>query len=364
MPPYVGAYEPQSVDERGLWMEADEYERRLGNSPLLLKDAALNAYVRDVLCKAVGNDRCQSVRIYILEVPAFNASMMPNGAMSIWTGLLLRTRNEAELAGVLAHEFAHFELRHSLRGYQQRRSASDVAAWASVLGNLANTNTTDLQFALLGSTFRFSRQQEEAADSLSLQYIAASPYNVAAPSELWQHIMAESDATAAGRKQRANQRYTSGFFDTHPTNLRRASTLAELAKRFGSNGEHAGERLRSALDQHMKTFLAAQIGLNDFGGTEYLLQQLAGADGWSGDLLYARGELYRRRGNPRDLVTAAQFYSNAISSGYEGPEVHRNLGLALIRSGNASEGKMSLREYMRLLPNASDASVIQTLIGN
>jgi len=133
LPTYSQAYAPTTVDERGAWMEADEDERRLRESPSVIRDLALNAYVRGVLCRTVGDDRCRSVRIYIERVPAFNASMAPNGTMIVWSGLLLRVRNEAELGAILGHEFGHFELRHSVLGFRNQRSGTDLMAWASIL---------------------------------------------------------------------------------------------------------------------------------------------------------------------------------------------------------------------------------------
>jgi predicted Zn-dependent protease len=364
LPPYVQAYEPQTVDERGMWMEADEYERGLRDSPLVIRDEALNAYVRRVLCRTVGDDRCKAVRIYMLEVPVFNASMAANGAMTVWSGLLLRARNEAELAAVLGHEFAHFELRHSLSGFKRRRTAGDIVAWAAVLGGMANTNTANFQVALIASVYRFNREQEQGADLLGLQYLGSSPYPARAASEIWQHQMAEEDATAIGRKQKPRQRYSAGFFDTHPTDLKRAAYLAEAAAKVGDGGDPEAASYRAALAPHLPLLLKGQIGLNDFGGTEYLLDQLATTGGWTGDLLYARGELYRQRGNPRDLVSAAQFYGDALKAGYKAPEVHRNLGLSLLRSGQATDGKAALAEYLKLKPDASDAKTIHALMAN
>ena len=95
--PYAGVYQPQGVDEIGMWREDDESERRLAASPLVLRDEKLNAYVKGVLCEAVGDDRCKAARVYILREPSFNATMSPNGTMRVYTGLLLRVRNEAEL---------------------------------------------------------------------------------------------------------------------------------------------------------------------------------------------------------------------------------------------------------------------------
>lgn len=102
-PPYAGVYQPRGVDEIGLWRVDDEQERALVNSLILVRDEALTAYVKGVLCEAVGKDRCAATRVYILREPTFNASMSPNGTMRVYSGLLLRLRSEAELGSVLGH---------------------------------------------------------------------------------------------------------------------------------------------------------------------------------------------------------------------------------------------------------------------
>lgn len=364
LPPYTAAYEPTTVDERGLWMDADNYERRLRDSPLTIRDEALNAYARRVLCATVGDDRCRAVRIYIVEAPAMNASMAPNGTMQVNSGLLLRARSEAELAAVLGHEFAHFELRHSVAGFKQQRGTGDLVAWIGVLGGLSGTAVGSTQLLLTGSIYRFNREQESAADTLGLQYLQRSPYPAMAASELWRHLTAEDDATMAGRKLRSTQRYGAGFFATHPTNLKRATTLAAAAQAMNDPGDPGVASHRAAIAPHLPRFLNAQVSLNDFGGSDYLLGQLAASSGWSGDLLYARGELHRRRGEPRDLVSASQFYGDALKAGHSTPEVHRDLGLSLLRSGQATVAKQSLGEYLRLKPDASDAKAIAALLAN
>lgn len=365
LPPYTAAYEPKSVDERGMWMEADEDERRLRDSPLVIRDEALNAYVRRVLCTTVGDDRCKGVRIYIVEVPAFNASMAPNGTMRVWSGLLLRVRNEAELGAVLGHEFAHFELRHTVSAFKRARTASDIMSWAAVLGGLAGVDTSLLQWSIVGSFYRFNRDQEQEADLLGLKYLRSSTYSAMAAPALWEHIMAEHDATLVGRKRKPRQHYSAGFFDTHPTPLNRATYLRDAASKTADDSvELASNGHSVALAKFMPQFLDDQIKLNDFGGTEYLLGQIASANGWTGDLLYARGELYRTRGNPRDLVSAAQFYGEAIKAGYTAPEARRGLGLSLMRSGQVTDGRAALNEYLRLKPEASDAKAISALVAN
>ncbi|WP_137899383.1 M48 family metallopeptidase [Sphingomonas sp. 2SG] len=356
--PYVPAYQPSDVDERGAWMIADEEERRLRDAPEVIRDPALNAFVRDVLCRTVGADRCAAIRLYIVRIPAFNATTYPNGMMTVWTGALLRLHSEAELGAMLGHEFGHFELRHTVASFRHRRSGNALLAWASILGG-----GFALQVATIGGFYRFDRAQEKAADLLGLRYLAASSYPASAAADIWVRAMAETDASAIGRYRKPDQRYTAGFFATHPTDLTRATYLRAAAAAIGVHGADEAARYRAALAPWLPRLLADQIKRNDFGGSEYLLAQLA-ADGWTTPLLFARGELYRERGNPRDLASAAGFYRDAIGRGDAPPEAYRGLGLALLRGNQAEPGRAALRDYLRRKPDAGDAPLISTLIAS
>jgi hypothetical protein len=104
-----------------------------------------------------------------------------------------------------------------------------------------------------------------------------------------------------------------------------------------------------------------QIKLNDFGGSDWLLRELA-ADGWTPDLLYARGELYRTRGRREDLQRAAVFYRQALT-GDAPVEAWRGLGLVLLRSGDAAAGQGALKTYLEGKADATDRAMIAMLAG-
>ena len=114
-------------DEAGLWLVMDRAERDLKTSGSLVTDVGANEYLRDILCR-LAEELCADVRVYLVRIPHFNATMAPNGVMQVWSGLLLRTQNEAQLASVLAHEIAHYRYQHSLEMFRQAKNTANVLA--------------------------------------------------------------------------------------------------------------------------------------------------------------------------------------------------------------------------------------------
>lgn len=364
-PPYAGIYQPNGVDEIGLWREDDENERSLAASAIVIRDEKLTEYVRKVLCDTVGTDRCGSARIYILREPTFNATMSPNGTMRVYSGLLLRVHNEAELGAVLGHEFGHFERRHSLGKFKALRTGTDFLAWGALLASMspsynARVAYDNLQLSVFGSFFKYGRDQEREADLLGLGYLNRSSLRPQAASAVWVNLMAEAQASALLRGLKKPKFDSIAFTASHPPDAERARYLAALAAPDGNDREDGAERYRQAMAPWLQTFLDDQIKLNDFGASEYIIDALA-KSGWTPELWLARGELYRTRGNQRDLTHAIEFYSNAVQLNSTLAVAYRGLGLSLFKTGRPSEGKAALRRYLELKPDATDANMIRTM---
>ena len=344
-------------DERGLWMQVAERERLLKKSNFIVTDENLNNYVRGVFCKTVGEDGCKGVRIYLMRTPYFNASMAPNGMMEVWTGLLLRVRNEAQLAAVLGHEYSHYQKRHSLQGFKSAKKNLGAAVW---LGGIV----PGIQLALIGAIFSNSREMESEADFASVEMLAKAGYDPKAAAQIWEQLRAEMDATALARNQKSRKDKGGGMFATHPTTLDRVTDLGLLAKRQPPNAEMIVERAAyvKALAPFWASIVDDQIKLNDFGATNFLIENLA-SEGWTPELNYARGELYRARGRPEDLVAAIDFYKQAVAEPTSPVEAWRGLGLAQVRAGNVAEGQSALKIYLSKRPDATDASMLIMLSG-
>lgn len=367
-PPYLGVYQPRGVDEIGMWREDDESEHQLANSPIVIRDEALTAYVKSVLCSAVGADRCNATRVYILREPSFNATMSPNGTMRVYSGLLLRVRSEAELAAILGHEFGHFEKRHTLAKFKVRRSGTDVLSWMAVLASMSASatgqrNFGDLQLSVYGSFFRFSRDQEREADQIGLGYLNSSAFRPQAASRVWRNLIGELEASALARGLKRPRFDRVAFTATHPPEAERATYLEALANPEGQLRDEGSESYHAALAKWLPVFLDDQVKLNDFGGSDYLINALA-QNGWTAALWYARGELFRGRGNQRDFVNAVDFYTKAIAQDPALANAHRGLGLSLIKIGRPTDGVAALKRYLELNPNATDGSMIGMTIAS
>jgi len=211
-----------SSDEAGLWMYMDRIESRLKTSGQVVSDPALNAYVRQIVCK-LDSVHCADIRIYIVDTPHFNASMAPNGCMQVWTGLMLRAENEAQLVYVLSHEMAHYLRRHTLQQWRTVRTTSSALAFFSLASAAAGVGFAGslAQLAALGAIFAYSRDQEREADDIGFKTMAKAGYEPVQASQIWGDLLAEEEAGGKSAK--------SIFFATHPTTTERIATLRELA---------------------------------------------------------------------------------------------------------------------------------------
>src|SRR5690348_6889417 len=128
MVPLIGpGFKPTDRDEQGLWAQMDRVEEEVSGSNLVIEDEGVKTYVRDLIGK-VGGPAARDMRIYVLRVPEFNAMMFPSGFAVVFSGLLLRMRNEAQLAGVIAHESGHFLRRHMVRQWRDMKRKTDLFA--------------------------------------------------------------------------------------------------------------------------------------------------------------------------------------------------------------------------------------------
>lgn len=357
---FDGPYQPADDLERSLWHQMAEAERSLKTSQQVIRDQGLNDYLREVLCRTVGPE-CANIRLYVVRAPYFNATMAPNGAMTVWSGLLLRAQNEAQLAAVLGHEFAHFKRRHSVQLFRQAKSKSNTAAFLSFTGvGLL------LSIGLLESIFSFSREMEEEADLDGLTLLARAGYDPAEAPRIWEQLLDERDATLVARgRDKDKRKAKAGMGDTHPPSQARVDYLRAAIPALPAAAEtlKAEARYRENMAAWWPQFFDDQLKLNDPGGSLFLIESIDKANGWSPWTGYARAEFHRRRSDAGDAETAIGLYSDAIARGGDLPELWRGRGYALRKAGRPDEARADFIEYLARVPDAPDRAMVSALAG-
>jgi len=370
MVPLVGpGFKPADRDEQGLWKEMDRVEEEVAGSNLLLTDPKITGYLRDVI-GSVGGPAAKDFRIYLMRVPEFNAMMFPTGFAVVFSGLLLRMRSEAQLAGVIAHESGHFLRRHMIRSWRDERRKTDIFSIGAIAAGLGGAGAgvwlgDYVNLAQLGtilSLFSYSREMEAEADAMGIRNMAAVGYDPMEMSNIWQQLIGEEDASAHYRRK---QRQKGGIFDTHPSSDERMDDMKADAMELrepGKSYQNHRNRYLATIGPIRPMLLDDQVKLNDPGASQYLIETLA-QDGWNGLLRYYEGEVWRLRNRPGDDVRADQSYAAAVAYPDAPADAWRWHGVSLMKRGQSGEAKAAFSRYLHLKPDAPDAAWVRQMIG-
>ena len=372
MVPLIGpGYQAVDQDEKGMWKQMERVEEEVSGSNLLIKDPRLISYLRTLIGN-VGGPAARDMRIYLARIPEFNAIMFPTGFTVIFSGLLLRMRNEAQLAGVIAHEGAHFLRKHQVRQWRDVKSKTDVFAFlamgAGVAGGAAGVYAGDLvQLAQLGtilSLLKYNRTLEAEADAMGVRLLAEAGYDPMAMSETWDQLIGELDLSARYRRKRRRRDFN--IFETHPSpDARRADLKISAAEVRQSGRVYDAYRNRylAAIGQLRPTMLDDQVKLNDPGASQYIVETLA-RDGWNGLLRFYEGEIWRLRNSQSkdDQARAAQGYAAAVMYPDAPPDAWRWHGVMLLKQGRGAEARAAFARYLQLFPDAPDAALVRQMM--
>ena len=373
MVPLIGpGFKPVDKDEQGLWQQMDRVEEEIAGSNLVIGDEQIQDYVRELIGK-VGGPAAKDMRIYLLRIPEFNAMMFPSGFAVVFSGLLLRMRDEAQLAGVIAHESGHFLRRHMIRQWRDMRRKSDILSIGAMIAGIGGAGAgvyvgDYVQLAQLGallSLFHYNRELEAEADAAGLRLIAEAGYAPIEMSNTWAQLIGELDASAMYRRKHRDRGYD--LFDTHPAPDSRMADLRVSAAEMtvpGRTYDMGRERYLSAIAPIRPMLLDDQVKLNDPGASQYVIETLA-QDGWNGLLRFYEGEVWRlrNRDSEGDWTRAAQSYAIAVAYPDAPAEAWRWHGVALIKEGRRSEARAALSRYLAMKPDAVDAAFIRQMIG-
>ena len=345
-------------DEAGLWMFMDGVEQGLRTSGRTITDPELNRYVHGIICR-LAPAHCPDLRVYIVETPHFNAAMAPNGFMQVWTGLMLRAQNEAQLAYVLGHEIAHYQRRHTVQQWRVIRNTTSALAFMQLATAAAGHGYAGdiAQYVALAGIMAYSRDMERESDDIGIDLLAKAGYDPREASRIWKALEAEREA--------AEDPEAFIFFATHPSTKERIGTLETRAEQLVQT-QGAGERRQTAYLDATRNFRAVwlrdEIRKRDFAASEVVLDHLATGGDRPAEVHYFRGELHRLRGDDDDLEKALECYGQAADFEDVSPVVYRDMGLVHWKLGHEDQARENLEEYLERAPQASDHAMIRAYL--
>lgn len=227
----AGGCAPSVTTQQEVQLGAD-YSRQINRQLPLVRDAAANQYINQLgrqIARAA-DPRGIPYTFYIVNSAQVNAFAIPGGHIYINRGLIERSDNVAELAGVLAHEIGHVVERHGIEQMQRANNAN--TALGVVYGVLLGRRPGAIEQVAVqaGGTAVFAsygRNAEREADNVAIGYMIRSGYNPRGLISMFQELLAE---------RRRNPSRVEQWFSTHPlTEERVQNTQAAIAATPGAN---------------------------------------------------------------------------------------------------------------------------------
>ena len=184
----------------------------------------LYKYIRDIRDNILNSGQVKykdefawQVKI-IDDAETLNAFATPGGYIYIYTGLIKYLDSEDHLAGVMGHEIAHADLRHSTRQLTKMYGVQELISIVSGESGIVK----DVAATLIN--LKFSRSHESESDAASVRYMCSTPYNAAGAAGFFEKIEAEGSAQPPQ------------FMSTHPNPANRVEDIKGKKTALGCTG--------------------------------------------------------------------------------------------------------------------------------
>jgi beta-barrel assembly-enhancing protease len=197
----------------------------------IINDPIVSEYVNRVAQNIVlHSDSKVPFTIKVIDSQEVNAFALPGGFLYVNRGLLEAAENEAEVAGVIAHEVAHVAARHGMEQASKGQLANYLSLPLIFLGGIGGYAIQQVVGLAVPLTFlKFTRGAEKEADRLGAQYMWSAGYDPNALITFFEKLQA---------KEKKKPGTLSKLFSTHPMTGSRIEEVRELIVRFPERSEY------------------------------------------------------------------------------------------------------------------------------
>ena len=202
-----------------------DYSAQVEKELPIVRDGQVNSYMTSLgnSLARVADTRGLTWHFRVVDSKEVNAFAIPGGWVYVNRGLIERSQNMSQLAGVLGHEIAHVTLRHSVEQMQQMQGAGAGVTLLCTLTKVCQSGAGQTAVNVGGSALfaKFSRQDESEADAEGVKIAVQAGINPNGIPDMFRLLLSERQ-----RKPNALE----AFFATHPLEQDRiASTEALIA---------------------------------------------------------------------------------------------------------------------------------------
>ena len=259
--------------------------KSLRDADRLVSDPETQEYIQSVGQRIAANAQNGDFRFkfFVVDDPAINAFALPGGYIGIHSGLIMATKSESELAGVMAHEISHVTQRHISRAIYAS-SRQSILTMAAMLGAIllgAATGSGDIiaggvagaQSMGAQQQINFTRSNEYEADRVGIGLLAASEFDPYGMPDFFETLGRQGGPSASQAPE---------FLRTHPVTVNRiaetrarADNLPEVEARESTSYSLIRARVRlldSSTPEDALQFFRGQRELAENAGdlgTEY-----------------------------------------------------------------------------------------------
>ncbi|WP_458071823.1 M48 family metalloprotease [Rhodanobacter sp. BL-MT-08] len=314
---------------------------------LVVDDPLLDDYINDLGFRLVASSDKpkEHFAFFVVRDPEINAFAAPGGYIAVNSGLITITRNESELAGVMAHEIGHITQNHLERAFEDSKKDAPLMALVLLGAILAGAggHAGDAPVAVLAGgqsliaqkSINFTRHDEIEADRVGIQTLGRAGFDPNAMATFFEHLEDVTSADAGGIQ-------TPSLLQSHPVTTER---ISDAKSRAGALV--AAQKLRPTVSSMDKSQWEKITAPMPFVRDPSVLT----ASTKTPDQLDAYSLMRERtRVLTDDAPKAVIYYASNLKDqyGFDTPATRYGYALALTRSGRGAQAIEQLQPLLKL----------------